>query len=196
MKLFSGLLFLFILIAGCSSPKTKDGSVPLVIKTMEGNIYVSIYPEKAPQTCKAFLDLVDEDYFDDASFYRVMNIHNQPTIAHKAEFVQGGVWKNKERAKPAPKIPHESTKQTGILHKMGTLSFARNEPGTADSEFFICVDDQPGLDYGGENNPDGQGYAAFGMVTRGMDVVRRIYFSPDINQYLIKPVFILSIDRL
>ena len=196
MKLLAGILSLFIWISGCSSPKTKDGSVPLVIKTMEGNIYVSIYPEKAPQTCKAFLDLVDEDYFDDASFYRVMNIHNQPTIAHKAEFVQGGVWKNKERAKPAPKIPHESTKQTGILHKMGTLSFARNEPGTADSEFFICVDDQPGLDYGGENNPDGQGYAAFGVVTRGMDVVRRIYFSPDINQYLIKPVFILSINRL
>ena len=72
---------------------------------------------------------------------------------------------------------------------------ARLEPGSADSEFFICIDDQPGLDYGGENNPDGQGYAAFGKVIWGMDVVRRIYQKPDSEQYLDKPVLILDIKR-
>ena len=193
---FSFIWVLLSILIGCrSSPSTTDGSVPLVIKTMEGNIHISVYPGKAPVSSKAFLELVDKGLYRDASFYRVMNIYNQPSDAYKAEFVQGGLWLKKGGRKDIPMIPHETTAQTGILHETGTISFARNEPGTASSEFFICVDDQPGLDYGGENNPDGQGYAAFGKVTRGMDVVRRIYEKSDTRQMLYKPVVILDIER-
>ncbi len=77
---------------------------------------------------------------------------------------------------------------TGLKHLDGTLSMARNEPGTASSEFFICVGDQPELDYGGRRNPDGQGFAAFGRVVRGMDVVRKIQHLPEKKQMLVHPV--------
>ena len=77
-----------------------------------------------------------------------------------------------------PPIPHETTQQTGLRHADGTLSMARNEPGTASSEFFICVGDQPELDFGGKRNPDGAGFAAFGKVLAGLDVVRKIHQSP------------------
>jgi peptidyl-prolyl cis-trans isomerase A (cyclophilin A) len=193
-KLFFILMSLLVFNA-CSSDKPDDGSVPLVIRTLDGDIHIAIYPEKAPLSCKAFLELVDKGVYKDASFYRVMNLDNQSSDAPKAEFVQGGIWANKKKSGKLPLIPHEPTNKTGILHKTGTLSLARNEPGTADSEFFICLDDQPGLDYGGENNPDGQGYAAFGMVTRGMDIVRKIYSRPDTDQYLNKPVLIIDIER-
>lgn len=182
-------------LLSCSSEKPADGSISLVIKTLEGDIHISIYPDKAPQSCKAFLDLVDKGVYTDASFYRVMNMDNQSSDAPKAEFVQGGIWANKNKTGKLPLVPHEPTNITGILHKTGTISLARNEPGTADSEFFICMDDQPGLDFGGENNPDGQGYAAFGVVTRGMNIVRKIYSKPDTDQYLVKPVLITGIER-
>jgi peptidyl-prolyl cis-trans isomerase A (cyclophilin A) len=179
----------------CQSPPPSDDTVPVVIETMEGDIHVALYPKKAPKSVAAFLSLVDKGVYKDARFYRVMNMDNQPSNAPKAEFVQGGVWGNGKKIRGLPLIPHETTAQTGIRHESGTISFARLEPGSADSEFFICIDDQPGLDYGGDNNPDGQGYAAFGKVTRGMDVVRRIYQKPDSEQYLDKPVLILNIKR-
>jgi len=189
-----GLLSLLI-ICSCGQSKPADGSVPLVIETMEGDIHIAVYPSKAPKSAAAFLALVDNGTYKDARFYRVMNLDNQPSNAPKAEFVQGGIWGNGKKTKGLPTIPHETTQATGILHKAGTISLARLAPGTADSEFFICLDDQPGLDYGGENNPDGQGYAAFGRVTKGMDIVRRIYQRPDTEQYLDKPVLILNISR-
>ena len=184
-----------LLLVSCQSPRPSDGSLPVVIETMEGDIHLSLYPQKAPKSVAAFLSLVDKGVYKDARFYRVMNMDNQPSNAPKAEFVQGGVWGNGKKIKGLPTIPHETTAQTGIKHESGTISLARLEPGSADSEFFICIDDQPGLDYGGENNPDGQGYAAFGKVIRGMDVVRRIYQKPDSEQYLDKPVLILDIKR-
>jgi peptidyl-prolyl cis-trans isomerase A (cyclophilin A) len=82
------------------------------------------------------------------------------------------------------------------LHKNGVISLARLAPGTANSEFFICVGDQPGFDYGGANNPDGQGYAAFGKVVKGMDIVRSIYNAPEYDQELDPFVPIYNIERL
>jgi peptidyl-prolyl cis-trans isomerase A (cyclophilin A) len=189
------ILFFLQVFISCQSPRPSDGSIPVVIETMEGDIHVALYPEKAPKSVTAFLSLVDKGIYKDARFYRVMNMDNQPSNAPKAEFVQGGVWGNGKKIRGLPLIPHETTAETGIRHKSGTISLARLEPGSADSEFFICIDDQPGLDYGGENNPDGQGYAAFGKVTKGMDIVRRIYQKPDSEQYLDKPVLILNIKR-
>ena len=99
---------------------------------------------------------------------------------------------NWQRLQP---IPHESTKQTGLTHEDGTISFARFEPGSARTEFFICLDAQPGFDYGGKNNPDLQGYAAFGKVVAGMDIVKTIYNRPEYDQALDPPVFIYNIIR-
>jgi peptidyl-prolyl cis-trans isomerase A (cyclophilin A) len=76
------------------------------------------------------------------------------------------------------------------------ISMARNEPGTASTEFFICIGDQPSLDFGGDRNPDGQGFAAFGRITAGMDVVRKIQSLPDSGQYLADRVLILGMERL
>jgi peptidyl-prolyl cis-trans isomerase A (cyclophilin A) len=93
-------------------------------------------------------------------------------------------------------IPHETTQQTKLLHQDGTISLARLQPGTATSEFFICIGNQPGFDYGGENNADKQGYAAFGKVVKGMDIVRKIYHQPESDQSFDPPVPIYNVVAL
>jgi peptidyl-prolyl cis-trans isomerase A (cyclophilin A) len=120
---------------------------------------------------------------------------NQPKQEIKIEVIQGGLKADGHPDSLTP-IAHETTAQTGILHKDGTISMARNEPGTASSEFFICIHDQPELDFGGKRNPDGQGFAAFGRVTDGMDVVREIQSLPAKGQYLAKDVKILGVDSI
>jgi len=110
------------------------------------------------------------------------------------EVIQGGRYEAEETG-GFPPIPHETTEMTGIRHREGVISMARWTPGTATSEFFICAGDQPELDFGGRRNPDGQGYAAFGKVTRGMDIVRKIHDIDAPGQYLEKPVVILGISR-
>jgi peptidyl-prolyl cis-trans isomerase A (cyclophilin A) len=90
----------------------------------------------------------------------------------------------------------ERTRDTGLRHQDGTVSMARAEPDTATSDFFVCIGDQPELDFGGQRNPDGQGFAAFGRVVKGMDVVRRIQLAPADGQTLTPPVSILSAGRL
>ena len=115
----------------------------------------------------------------------------------KAKLIQGGIWKtNSEKAIAMQGIPHETTQQTGILHTDGVLSMARQAPGTATTEFFICVGNQPGFDYGGENNPDGQGYAAFGKCSKRNGCIRKIYDQPEQDQAFVPPVAIISIKRL
>lgn len=112
----------------------------------------------------------------------------------KTFLVQGGIWRNNIKlSKSLPRVPHETTAQTGIKHTDGVISLAREEPGSAGSEFFICIGNQPGLDFGGKNNPDGQGYAAFGKVMEGMDIVRKIYRLPEEDQYFEPPVPIYNI---
>ncbi len=193
MKCKNLLILLFVLMAACT---TKHPGNHIEIRTSKGNIEIELYPDKAPKTVAAFMSYIDSGFYKRSSFYRVLNYYNQPSNAFKSELIQGGIWKsNYPLLQRLPGIPHESTKQTGILHKKGVISLARLEPGTASSEFFICISDQPGFDFGGENNPDGQGYAAFGKVVRGMDVVRKIYNAPENNQSLDPPVAIFNIRR-
>ncbi len=162
-----------------------------------GNIEVELYPDKAPKSVAAFLSYVDSAYYKNASFYRVLNVDNQPSDSYKAELIQGGLWRtNYSKSANLKGIPHETTQQTGILHKDGVISLARQEPGTATTEFFICIGNQPGFDFGGENNPDKQGYAAFGKVVKGMDVVRSIYKHPENDEAFEPPVDIYNIVRL
>ncbi len=153
------------------------------IVTELGTIVIELYPEQAPLTVNNFLRYVVEDRFANSCFYRVVRADNQPHNKIKIAVVQGGLQVD-EHPLMLPPIPHETTQQTGLRHADGTLSMARNEPGTASSEFFICVGDQPELDFGGKRNPDGAGFAAFGKVIAGLDVVRKIHQSPAREQAL------------
>jgi peptidyl-prolyl cis-trans isomerase A (cyclophilin A) len=178
--------FIFANVNAQPLPKT-------VLKTSFGNIVCEIDTVHAPVTAKNFLNHVKSGTFSNALFYRVVRPDNQPMSKVKIEVIQGGLYDDKLIEKYAP-IIHETTKQTGLKHTNGALSMARNEPGTASTEFFICVDDQPSLDFGGMRNPDGQGFAVFGRVISGMDVVRKIQQLKDSSQYLVEPVKILKMD--
>jgi peptidyl-prolyl cis-trans isomerase A (cyclophilin A) len=184
-------LFVLLCIATACKPLTRPPRV--VFETPMGAITAEIYPEQAPVTAVNFLKLVDEGVYGNHKtvFYRVVRMNNQSGEV-KIEVIQGGL---SDRDVVAP-IPHETTEDTGILHLDGTLSMARSKPGTASSEFFICIGDQPELDFGGKRNPDGVGFAAFGRVVEGMDVVKKIQQQKDMDQYLVEPVPITSIHRL
>ena len=190
------LLIFTILTLGCNShPPGETRRVEVVIETGEGDIEIELYGDKAPVSTKAFWAVLDRKLYENTSFYRVLNMDNQASNAPKAELLQGGLWSRRKKRPELPKVPHESTAVTGLKHVQGTVSFAREEPGSATSEFFICMVDQPGLDFGGVNNPDGQGYAAFGKVTKGMDIIKKIYRKPEYDQYFDPPVPIFSITR-
>lgn len=189
------LLVIIISFAACKGPSYKHPRV--LIHTELGDIIVEVYPDKAPKTAAAFLAYADSGFYKNSNFYRVLTDENQPSNAPKAELIQGGIWKtNYKKAAGLPGTPHETTQQTGILHKNGIISMARQTPGTATTEFFICVGDQPGFDYGGDNNPDKQGYAAFGKVIEGMEVVRSIYKRREDNQAFDPPIVIMQIKRM
>ena len=188
-------IILISLAAACSGPKNKNPHIE--IRTQAGDIEIELYPAQAPKTVAAFLSYIDSGFYKKSSFYRVLNDENQPSGSPRSELIQGGIWRTNHRlAVSLPGIAHETTQQTHILHKDGVISLARTKPGTASTEFFICIGDQPGFDYGGENNPDGQGYAAFGKVIKGMDVVMDIYAMPDEDQSFDPPVKISDIVRL
>ena len=175
-------IFVFALVVslclGCAKTNPK-----LVFETETGNVIVELYPDKAPITVANFLRYVSENRLEDATFYRTVTLDNQPNNDVRIEVVQGGLYEDYHPNYLDP-IEHESTNQTGILHKDGVISMARNEPGTATCEFFICVGDQPSLDCGGNRNSDGEGFAAFGKVIDGMDVVHLIHQSPAEGQWL------------
>jgi len=142
-----------------------------------GVIELDLYPDRAPITVANFLSYVDAGYYTDSQFYRVVRMDNQPQSPVKIEVIQGGLGITSyedDRQPEFPPIAHETTEMSGLKHTDGALSMARLEPGSAASEFFICIGDQPSLDFGGARNPDGQGFAVFGRVTSGMAVVRAI----------------------
>lgn len=177
-----------------------DGTVRVLMSTSEGNISIDLYLDKAPVTAGNFLALVDNGDLDGGSFYRVVNFENDNGNP-KIEVIQGGLG---DAGDGFDTIDHETTEQTGILHTDGVISMARGAVGTASTEFFICIGDQPGLDYGQPRNADGQGFAAFGKVVTGMDVVRRINSLPadapseseyTKGQILVEPVAITRVRR-
>jgi peptidyl-prolyl cis-trans isomerase A (cyclophilin A) len=186
LLLLMGLVFFS---DGCASQKRPV----VLIRTQYGDIKAALYVDKAPVTAGNFLQYVEENRYKDATFYRVVRADNQPTNKVKIAVVQGGFFGDSNNPAKLPPIRHETTQETGILHKNGTLSMARWQPGTADSDFSICVGDQPELNFGGKRNPDGQGFAAFGQVIEGMDVVRKIHQLPADGQALKPPVKMLEI---
>ena len=181
---------LFALLAGpfsCDGPAEK-----VVIRTGLGDMVVELYTDRAPVTARNFLAHVDQGHYSNSIFYRVVRMDNQAGNQVKIEVIQGGLFHDRVLDTITP-IVHESTQETGILHTDGVISMARMGPGTASTEFFICIGDQPSLDYGGKRNPDGQGFAAFGKVIRGMDIARAIQALPDEGQYLKEQVKIRDI---
>jgi len=185
--------FLSILLLLCLQMVRAQLPVKCLIVTEFGNITLDLYPDKAPITVNNFLYYVDQHLYDSSSFFRVCTPLNEANRKVKIEVIQGGNVPENKQAKP---IPLETTEKTKLSHTNGTLSMARLEPNTATSEFFICINDQPELNYGGKRNPDGQGFAAFGKVTKGMKVVKKIQKQKDKEQYLIKPVAIYSVKRI
>jgi peptidyl-prolyl cis-trans isomerase A (cyclophilin A) len=165
----------------------------VIIQTDFGNIEVEIDTVHAPLTAANFLRYVDLGFYRFGRFYRTVRADNQRDSKVKIAVVQAGL--DSLRVKDFPPIKLERTSVTKLLHKDGTISMARDGPDTGTSDFFICVGDQPALDYGGKRNPDGQGFAAFGRVVLGMDVVRKINAAPAKGQALEPAVRIKNIVR-
>ena len=173
-------------LAGAQNPK-------VLIKTELGQIAIEICQDKAPVTAANFLKYVDAKLYDGSVFHRTVTLDNQPDNAVKIEVIQGGQL-SREKCFPAIKL--EQTSATGIKHLDGVISMARGGPDTATSSFFFCINDQPELDFGGKRNADGQGFAAFGRVIAGMEVIRTIQKQPADGQNLKPPVKIISIARI
>ena len=160
-----------------------------------GTMTIELLPNYAPITVKTFVRDIDEGRYNNFTFYRVVNMKNQNSDSVKIEVIKGGLGFN-QHPDVLPPISHESTNKTDLKHLNGTISMARNEPGSANSEIFICINDQPELDYNGSRNSDGFGFAAFGMVKYGMDIVKKIQQSPSDGQMLNKPIRVKSIKRI
>lgn len=187
------------------------------IETRFGVIRVALDEAAAPITTTNFLAYVDEGLYDGGMFHRTVRLDNQSNANLKGEaigkgidpeadraklpndeiaieVIQGGINPEREDELGQP-IPLERTSETGLSHLDGTISMARLTPDSAVSDFFICINDQPELDFGGRRNPDGQGFAAFGRVVEGMDIVREIQDQPHDGQRLEPPVGIIRISR-
>ncbi len=167
----------------------------VLLQTEAGDIEVVLFVREAPLTVTNFLRYVEAGFYTDGAFFRTVTSSNQPTNRIKIQVIQAQANPAKEREFFAP-IRIERTRDTGLRHLDGTLSMARDGPDTAQDSFSICVGDQPELDFGGKRNPDGQGFAAFGKVVKGMEVVRRIQAGPAEGQLLKPPVSIRRARRL
>jgi peptidyl-prolyl cis-trans isomerase A (cyclophilin A) len=183
-------------------------SAPAIVRieTDLGDIRVTLATREAPGTSANFLRYVDAGLYDGGRFHRTVRLDNQsnanlkkeaigagidpaadraqlPNDTIAIEVIQGGINPDREAELGVP-IPLERTSETGLSHVDGTISMARLTPDSAVSDFFLCINDQPVLDFGGQRNPDGQGFAAFGRVIEGMDVVRAIQNQPSDGQRL------------
>lgn len=174
---------------------TVPGVVQVLIGTALGGIELEIDLARAPVTAGNFLRYVDAGFYTGGSFYRTVKTDNQPDNDVRIEVIQGGI-DGTRAVERFPPIALERTTVTGLRHVDGTISMSRFAPDSAHSEIFICIGDQPELDFGGRRYADGQGFAAFGQVTRGMDVVLRIQGEPAEGQRLTPPVPIHGIHRV
>jgi len=175
-----------------------QGPARVKLDTAEGPILLELYPDKAPITAGNFLRYVDEKRFDGATFYRASKVPNAPEFG----LVQGGVQNDPARVlKP---IAHEPTTKTGLSHTNGAISMGRTSPGTATSDFFICVGDMTYMDANPSQPGDNLGFAAFGKVVEGMDTVQKILAAPTSptagegvmkGEMLAKPVKIITARR-
>lgn len=192
--------------------------VHVQVETASGNFTIALDPAHAPLTAGNFLRYVDGGFYDGGRFHRTVRLDNNSNAGLKIEETDAGIDPNADRSllpndtvaieviqggiNPARgdeqrgPITLERTSETGLSHHDGTISMARLTPDSAISDFFVCINDQPELDFGGIRNQDGQGFAAFGQVIAGMDVVRAIQTSPSEGQSLTPAIEINRIIRI
>ena len=178
-----------------------DSSPNVILETELGAIEIEVYPKKAPISANDFLYYVDNGLYDNQGFYRTVRPDNDPREMGMS-LIQGG---RLELAPVTATIDHERTDETGLPNVAGSVSIARDAPGTGSAAFFfINIEDNRFLDYGGARNPDGQGYASFGTVISGMDVIRAIQARDSAGpsesevtqgQFLTQPVIITKAYR-
>jgi peptidyl-prolyl cis-trans isomerase A (cyclophilin A) len=203
MKLTRSVIVLTMLAASIASSHAQSkGAIRAMLSTALGDITVEVFPNAAPLSACDFLAYVDAGLYRGAHFHRVVRNDNDRG-SPKIEVVQGGLA---DEAKQRPPIAHETTRMTGLKHENGTLSLARAGVGTGGAgAFFIVIGTQPSLDFGGLRNKDGQGFAAFGRVIEGMDIVKRIHAmkgdAPTDDEYtrgqvLAKPILIRDAKRI
>ena len=190
-------LLVALALSAPTSPagKGSPSALPRVaFRTALGDFVVEVDAVRAPATAANFLRYVDAGRYAGGAFHRTVTTapDNQPRNAVKIDVVQAGAGPGAD----LPPVKLERTRDTGLAHVDGAISMARDGPDTATSDFFVCVGAQPALDFGGKRNPDGQGFAAFGRVVSGMEVIRRIHASPASGQSLSPPVKILGATRL
>jgi peptidyl-prolyl cis-trans isomerase A (cyclophilin A) len=193
----SALLAVLLLAASPAASPIPDVLPHVLLTTELGDIEIEVNAERAPVTAANFLRYVDQGRYDGGLFHRTVRADNQPDKAKdvRIDVVQAGVAPAHQE-KDFPPIALERTRDTGLRHLDGTVSMARAGADSATSDFFICIGPQPSLDFGGRRNPDGQGFAAFGRVLKGMDVVRRIQAAPADSQALTPPVLIQRAVRV
>lgn len=185
------VILLSVILFSCNQPASKNPHI--TIYTSLGDIEVELFPEQAPKTVAAFLSYIDSGFYTNSSFYRVVLLEGLSS-AGNVGLIQGGIYLTNDKLHPSvPGIAHESTKQTRLSHTDGTISLARTTPGSASTEFFICIGDQTQFDYGNESAGDTLGFAAFGRVVNGMEVVRRIQGEPKQGQSFNEKILIKKI---
>ena len=190
------LLSLTLLISATAAvaqtPPPPNPIPMVVIRTSHGDIGLGLNIYQAPVTVCNFLRYVEAGHYVGGRFFRtvVARTNDNP---NPIDIIQAATPAGSDDAGFGP-IPLERTRDTGLTHRGGTISMARDAPDSATSSFFIVVDDAPALDFGGARNPDGQGFAAFGFVTGGMAVVRAIQALPATNEVIDSPVMILDVE--
>ena len=185
------------LVSTRPSAEAPGRAVRTRVETEAGSFVVEVDTEVAPITVAHYLAHVDRKLLDGGAVYRIVTLANQGAeTPHRIEVVQWGMNRPDGQPPPLPPIAHETTQQTGLRHLDGTVSMARAQPGSATAEYFVCIGAQPELDVGGRRNPDGLGFAAFGRVVEGMDVVRALHARGGADQYLAQPIRVRSVRRL
>jgi peptidyl-prolyl cis-trans isomerase A (cyclophilin A) len=194
------LLIALAAVPAMAAQAPAEDLVPVAIDTSLGRIVVALDRGHAPVTTANFLHYIDTRRFDGQNFYRAM--HMPDGKGGEGGLIQGGV--RTDARKLFPPIAHESTAQTGLHNVAGAISMANAGAGTARSDFFILLSDMPGLDANGPGG-DSTGFAAFGHVTEGMDVVKKIWGAsvsatkgegPMKGQMLDPPITILRAARV
>ena len=194
---------LSMMAAACAPSRQSEEAQPrAVIETSAGAIKVELAADRAPVTVANFINHAEDGHYDDGAFYRSVRDDNERPGVAPMNLIQGG--HSYDGYPGASGIDHEPTTETGLTHQRGAISMGRFEVGTAASEFFIMVNDYPGLDAGpGTRNPDEAGYAVFGQVIEGMDVVEDIWMRQTSNvnapadfdhpQFIVDPVTIETV---
>jgi peptidyl-prolyl cis-trans isomerase A (cyclophilin A) len=199
-----GVLVLSTVIVGCASSETfgpaakqepATGRPHVLIRTELGDIEAELYQKEAPISVANFLRYVQGGFYEGGRFFRTVTMDNQPNDKVRIQVIQAEADPNRAEEVFAP-IPLERTRDTGLMHLDGSLSMARDVPDSAQHSFSICVGDQPALNFGGKRNPDGQGFAIFGRVVKGMDIVHKIHARAAQGQQLTPPIRIRRVQIL